>query len=148
MAHQPTKESASIRLLEGTSVEDTMSRGVLSCPLETPLRTVAEMMATHRVHCIVGFGDVTEDDTQIWGLISDLDLIKVAAYEGLEGREAGGATSAEVVTISPRDSLLKAAQLMSGHHITHLLVLDEGADRPVGVLSTLDLARVLASPQT
>ncbi len=148
MAHEPTNESASIRLLENTSVEDMMSRGVFSCPLETPLRTVAEMMAAHRVHCIVGFGDVTEDDTQIWGLISDLDLINVAAYEGLEGRAAGGVASTEVVTIFPGDSLLKAARLMSDHRITHLLVLDEGADRPVGVLSTLDLARALASPQT
>jgi CBS domain-containing protein len=136
--------SASTRLLGDTRVEDVMNRGVLSCPLETSLSTVAEMMATHKVHCIVGFGDVTEDDTQIWGVVSDLDLIKVAAREGLEGKTAGGAASTEIVTIAPHHSLREAARLMNEHRVTHLIVIEEHADRPVGVLSTLDLARTLA----
>jgi CBS domain-containing protein len=118
---------------------------VLSCPLETSLATVAEMMARHRVHCIVGFGDVTEDDTRIWGVVSDLDLVGIAAHDGLEGRTAGGAASTEVVTIAPAESLRKAAQLMSDHQVTHLLVVEEHADRPVGIVSTLDVARTLAT---
>jgi CBS domain-containing protein len=136
---------ASIHRLANTRVEDLMTRGVLSCPFETSLETIAEMMANHRVHCIVGFGDVTEDDTLIWGVVSDLDLIQIAAHEGLEGRTAGGAASTEVVTIAPQDSLCKAAQLMSDHQVAHVLVVDEHADRPVGILSTLDLARALAT---
>lgn len=135
----------SIALLEDTSVEDVMTRGVVSCPLETPLETVAEMMASHRVHCVVGLGDVTEGDTALWGVISDLDLIEVGAHEGLEGRTAGGAASSEVVTIGPEQSLRKAAQLMSAHEVAHLLVVEEDAARPVGIVSTLDVARTLAS---
>jgi CBS domain-containing protein len=137
--------AASIALLEDTPVENVMTRGVVSCPLETPLETVAEMMASHRVHCIVGFGDVTEDDTAIWGVVSDLDLIEVCAHDGLEGRTAGGAASSEVVTITPGESLRKAAQLMSAHGVAHLLVVEERADRPIGIISTLDVARTLAS---
>ena len=38
--------------LESVKVADVMHRGVVTCPLETPLRTVARMMATHKVHYI------------------------------------------------------------------------------------------------
>jgi CBS domain-containing protein len=34
---------------------------------------------------------------------------------------------------------------MSEHYVTHLVVVDSGATRPVGVVSTLDIARALAS---
>ena len=133
--------------LDDVQVHDVMTQGVLSCPLEAPLSAVAELMARHRVHCVVGFGDVTEDDTQIWGLISDLDLVAVAAAEGaLDGRTAGGSAGTEVLTIGPSESLRRAAQLMSEHGLAHLLVADPDADKPVGVISTLDVARALAGP--
>jgi CBS domain-containing protein len=135
---------SSAHVLEGVSVKDAMSRGVLSCSLETSLTTVAEMMAAHRVHCVVGFGDVTEDDTRLWGLVSDLDLVAVAAAEGLEGRTAGGCAATEVVTVGPHESLRRAAQLMSERGVSHLLVADPDSDRPVGVISTLDVADALA----
>jgi len=131
-------------LLESVRVEEVMSRGVLSCLLETSLTTVAQMMAAHRVHCIVGFGDVTEDDTRLWGLVSDLDLVAVAAGEGLEGRTAGGSAATEVVTVGPHESVRRAARLMSEHGVAHLLVADPDSDRPLGVVSTLDVAGVLA----
>jgi CBS domain-containing protein len=134
----------SAHTLNAVPVEDAMSRGVLSCSLETSLTTVAEMMAAHRVHCIVGFGDVTEDDTRLWGLVSDLDLVAVAAAEGLEGRTAGGCAATEVVMVGPRESLRRAVQLMSEHRVSHLLVADPDSDRPIGVISTLDVAAALA----
>ena len=134
----------SVSSLEEARVGDVMSRGFLGCPLETPLAAVAEMMARHRVHCVVGFGDVTEDDTRLWGLISDLDLVALAAAEGLEGRTAGGCAATEIVTVRPHESVRRAAQLMSAHGIAHVLVTDPESDRPLGVVSTLDVARVLA----
>lgn len=134
----------SVSSLEEARVEDVMSRGVLACALETPLTAVAEMMARHRVHCVVGFGDVTEDDTRLWGLVSDLDLVAVAAAQGLEGRTAGGSAATEAITVGPHESLRRAAQLMSEHRVAHLLVTDPECDRPLGVVSTIDVARVLA----
>jgi CBS domain-containing protein len=122
-----------------------MSRGVLTCSLETPLETVAEMMASHRVHCVVGFGDDTGRKARLWGLVSDLDLVGMAAAEGLEGQSAGAGAATEVVTVSPDETVRRAAQLMSEHGVAHLLVADPESDRPLGVVSTLDVARVLAS---
>jgi CBS domain-containing protein len=121
-------------------VDQVMSHGVLSCPLETPLTAVAELMARHRVHCVVGFGDVTEDDTCLWGVISDLDLVASVADGDIEGRTAGGSAATEVITVSPHATVREAAQLMTEHGIGHLVVADPNSDKPLGVISTLDVA--------
>ncbi|RPI11627.1 MAG: CBS domain-containing protein [Actinobacteria bacterium] len=52
-----------------------------------------------------------------------------------------------VVTISREDTLARAAELMSEHGVTHLLVVSRKA-HPIGVVSTLDLARATASGLT
>lgn len=135
--------SRSVSALENLRVEEVMSHGVLSCPLETPLTEVARLMATNRVHCIVGFGDITEDDTRLWGVVSDLDLVGLAATEGLEGRTAGTSAATEAVTVAPDESVRRAAQLMREHGVAHVVVADPHSDRPVGVVSTLDIAAVV-----
>ena len=48
-----------------------------------------------------------------------------------------------VVTAVPSESLADAARRMTEHGASHLVVLDVVGQRPLGVLSTLDLARVL-----
>jgi predicted transcriptional regulator len=46
--------------------------------------------------------------------------------------------------VEPDTSLRDAAQEMLGRGVSHAVVTDPVAQRPVGVLSTLDLAGVLA----
>ena len=66
---------------ESATVADAMSRGVISCPPETPLRTVARMMATFGVHAIFVFERLDEYDERprLWAVVSDLDLSREAA---------------------------------------------------------------------
>ena len=66
-------------VLDRTTVGEAMHVGIVSCALEAPLTEVARLMAEHRIHCVVGVGDVTEDDTRVWGVITDGDLMAVAA---------------------------------------------------------------------
>jgi CBS domain-containing protein len=130
--------------LDAVRVEDAMHRGVVSCPLETPLTTVAAMMASNRVHCIVALGDPDQgQEPRLWGLVSDLDLVTIAAAEDVGARTAGGSAATEVVTVGPDETLRRAAQLMAEHDVAHLLVVDPETDRPIGVLSTLDVAAAL-----
>jgi CBS domain-containing protein len=129
--------------LDDVLVEDAMHHGVVSCPYETALSTVAQTMAAHGVHCIVGFGDLTEDDTQLWGVISDRDVVAAAAAGNEATRTAGDSAATEVLTIGPHETLRRAAQLMTEHDLSHLIVLEPGSGRPLGVLSTLDIARVV-----
>jgi CBS domain-containing protein len=132
----------SISSYEGVTVADAMHRGVISCRPDTSLSTVARMMSGHSVHCIVVRGKPTSaaEDGTLWGVVSDLDL---AAAFGLGGDAAAGQLAATpAVTIEASESLRRAAQLMSEHGVTHLVAVRHG--RPIGVISTLDLARVVA----
>jgi CBS domain-containing protein len=124
------------RFTEAT-VRDAMTPGVISCAPETPLRSVARLMASHGVHSVVVFAPAGE-----WGIVSDLDLI--AASSVIDRRTAGGTSVSPLVTVTPEETLERAAQLMSEHETSHLLVAEPNAERPVGVISTLDLARTLA----
>jgi CBS domain-containing protein len=137
--------------LDDVQVKDAMHAGVVSCALEAPLTEAARLVAEHRIHCVVGFGDVTADDTQVWGVISDLDIVGAAAAGDIAGLPASSAAGTEVLTIAPDRSLREAARIMAEHAVSHVLVVEPGSDRPVGVLSTLDLAAVLGghlSPET
>jgi CBS domain-containing protein len=135
------------RDLTEVRVADAMHPGVVTCPLETPLRDVAWMMALYRIHAVVAFGE-DDDDVEgpgLWGVVSDLDLVRAAVPGRLEDLTARGTAVTPAVTIGRDDSLQHAAQLMSEHDVTHLIVVDPGRATPVGVLSTLDLARALAA---
>jgi CBS domain-containing protein len=117
-------------------VSDVMTPGVINCPPETPLRTVARMMATYRVHAVVVF------DGGDWSIVSDLDL--VASASAADDLTAGAVSASPLVTVAPNETLERAAQLMAEHESAHLVVREPGADRPVGIVSTLDVARALA----
>ena len=47
------------------------------------------------------------------------------------------------MTIGQDEPLAPATQLMDGHGVTHLIVVDRERDQPVGVVSTIDIARVV-----
>jgi CBS domain-containing protein len=121
-------------------VGEAMTHGVINCPPETPLRTVARMMATHRVHCVAVHGELG------WGVVSDLDLIASAGFD-VDERTAGHASSSPAITVQPEETLERAAQLMSENETTHLIVVDSVTGNPLGVISTIDIARVLATEQ-
>jgi CBS domain-containing protein len=128
-----------------TTVEQAMHPGVLTCRPDLPLRAVARMMALYRIHAIVVRGD--EEDGRgvgFWGAVSDHDLVAAAAAGGIDDRTAGSAARTPVVTIARSASLQDAAALMARRRVNHLLVVSTSAGNPVGVLSSFDIARMLA----
>jgi CBS domain-containing protein len=135
------------RGLAEIEVSEAMHPGVLTCPLETSLRDVARMMALYRIHAVVAYGEDSDDvdGPGLWGVVSDLDLVQATVGGELEDHTAGGTAVTPALTIAAEDTLQHAAQLMSEHELTHLVVVARGSKRPIGVLSTLDIARVLAA---
>jgi CBS domain-containing protein len=127
---------------EHATVADAMRAGVISCPPETPLKSVARMMATNHVHSIVVTRRSAGEEERAWGLVSDIDLVRAAA--DAEERTAGESCATEVVSVDPEETLPRAAQLMAEQETSHLVVVDQRSKEPVGVLSTLDLAGVIA----
>ena len=130
---------------DGATVGDAMHAGVITCPHGTSLRAVARMMDAYKVHCVAVFDERDESagDT-LWGIVSDLDLAAGLAEGSIDERTVGETAASPVVTVSSRESLMRAAQLMAEHSSAHLVVVDPDSGLPAGVLSTLDLARVAA----
>jgi CBS domain-containing protein len=140
----PQRDWATV-LLDEATVGDAMTPGLVRCAPETPLRNVARLMATYNVHAVYvyDFGDEDDESVRLWGLVSDLDL--VAACPVIDERTAGASAVTPLVTVSVDEPLERAARLMAEKSSTHLAVLDPVTRRPVGVLSTLDVARVVAA---
>jgi CBS domain-containing protein len=128
------------------AVGDAMSRGVISCPPETPLRVVARMMVTFGVHAIFVFEHTDEDDEapQLWAVVSDLDLVAATRLD-LDTLTAGATAVTPLVSVRADRSIAEAGSLMAQYGIAHLAVTDPDFDRPIGVISTLDIARAIAA---
>jgi CBS domain-containing protein len=112
-----------------TCVAEAMTPTVVHCRPDASLRDVAQLMTTRGIHAVYVFDDVVGEDEPpaLWGLVTDLDL--VAAWPVLDERSAGGTA---------------VTQLMAESGTAHLAVTDPLSGAPVGVLSTLDIARVIA----
>jgi len=131
---------------ESAVVRDAMSPGVISCPPETPLRVVARMMATFNVHSVFVFEHRDEDDEnpQLWAVVSDLDLVAAGRLD-VDARTAGMSAVTPLVSIPADAPIHEAADMMAQQGVAHLAVVDPATRRPVGVISTLDIARSIAA---
>ncbi len=128
------------------TVGDVMHSGVISCSPDTPFHEIAALMAEHTAHCVVvdGLARGPHDSGRlVWGTVSDLDLMRAVASAALDG-EAGEAASDDLVTVSPEQSIQHAAQIMGEHSCSHLIVIAPDSGQPLGVISSLDVARGLA----
>jgi CBS domain-containing protein len=125
------------------SVIDAMHPGVISCPETTPLRVVARMLAAHRVHAVIVFGEHRAAESGEWSVVSDVDLVRASQGFDVEAAAAGDIAASPVVLVAPNDALDHAARVMVENETTHLIVVEPRSGRPIGVLSTLDIAKVL-----
>jgi CBS domain-containing protein len=133
------------RRFEHATVADAMHPGILSCDPEATLTDVARMMSTHHVHCIAveGGADGERSDTPVWGIISDLDLVR-AGMRPDAPETAGELAQRAVITVEITATLRDTAELMLAKGTSHLVVVNPQTRDPVGILSTLDVAGVLA----
>jgi CBS domain-containing protein len=131
-------------ILNRARVEDVMHEGVVTCGLHAPMTDVARKMAANRIHCVVVWNEPSRNEqAEVWGVVSDLDLVKMAANHELSTHTAGACAATPALIVAPDEPLLRAAQLMAEHEVAHLVVVDPETVEPVGVLSTLDLAYLL-----
>ncbi|MEA2142605.1 MAG: hypothetical protein QOI64_1035 [Solirubrobacteraceae bacterium] len=125
------------------NVAAVMTPGIITCAPETSLARVAEIMATHRVHALAVGG--VADDHLVWGVIDALGLVRAlrtpAAHPTARSISRRPASS-----IEPEAPLAEAARLMDEGGVGHLVVVDR--ERPVGVISTLDVACAAAGIRT
>ena len=142
---QPYHGSYLMPRLEHATVSDAMHPGILSCDADATLTEVARLMAMHHVHsvAVIGISGEPPGEKLVWGVISDLDLVRAGTRT--TGDQAAGALAVQpIVSVDPSTPLREAGELMLAHGATHVVVIDATLQRPVGILSTLDVAGVLA----
>ncbi len=139
--------------LDAVTVAEVMHPGVVSCGQGASPTDIAHVMSSCRVHCVavVGSSDDAGPQPRIWGIVSDLDLLRAAT-------EPDGATTAAdlahqpVISVRPTMPLREAAEAMVRYGAHHVVVTDPDLHAPVGILSTLDvievLERVRSQPRT
>ena len=126
--------------LTGLRVIDVMHAGLISCRPSDPIRTVARLMATYRVHAVL----VTSHSDNKWGVVSDAGLLRAADQGSVDEVTAGSIAETPVLTVATSDDLGSVARLMTENGISHLVAVESHSKQPIGVLSTLDVARALA----
>ena len=128
--------------LQHLRVRDCMHAGVLTCSADTPLVEVAGIMTKHRVHAVA----VIDDKRRPIGVVSALDVVAAASTDDQERVTARVATAGTepLITISTDAPLDRAAKLMTKHRVHHLIAVDPANGYPVGILSTLDIAVLVA----
>jgi CBS domain-containing protein len=133
-------------ILAQTRVRAAMPLGLFECAPDDDVRSLARTMAERTIHAVVvpGVADARGQRGRLaWGIVSDIDLMR-GLRPGLEGTTAGELAATHLVFVLPPDTLEHAAQLMAKHDIAHLVVVSPDTGRPVGMVSTLDIARVAA----
>jgi CBS domain-containing protein len=138
-----TTEASQLTLARYT-VLNALQMSLIECEADASVRSIARAMADNTVHCVVVRGIEREDRSGNrirWGIVSDLDLM-AGLRPGFNQATAGELAASEVIVMNPSDTLEHAAQLMAEHETGHAVVVDAG--EPVGIISTLDVARFAA----
>jgi CBS domain-containing protein len=119
-------------------VGDVMHRGVITCTPQTPATKVAAMMAAHRIHAVVVIAA-----PELPRLVTAADIAAALYADALETSRAGDLAGwAPLVRLS--DTIDEALARMHEASSSHAVAVDR-LNRPLGVLSVLDLVEATAS---
>ena len=124
---------------EHARAADAMHPRLLTCTASEPLVDVARRMANAHVHAVVVLAD---DPQYAWAIVTDRDVLRCA--ERIEDLRAGDAPGSEPLTVAHDAPLADAAKAMVEHGSSHAVVVDAKTHTPIGMLSSLDIAGILA----
>ena len=142
------------------NVADVMTRRVITVKPETTIADAARRMLRHRI----GGLPVVDEGRRVVGVVTEGDILRRAEtgterrhprwleilitpgrlaeeYAQANARNVGVVMSADVVAVTPQDSLAEVVGLMERHHVKRLPVIAEG--RLVGIVSRADLLQAL-----
>jgi CBS domain-containing protein len=120
--------------LAAVEAGDVMAPGLVACPPGAALTEVATLMGVHQVHAVVV-------DPAAPRLITARDVVR-GVLAG--ATQAGEAIAGEVPSVAPHDTLQTVARRMVDDQVAHVLVREHGEGQARGVISSFDIAAVLA----
>ncbi len=134
--------------MNALSVEDLMTRGVLTLSPDGNLAETRDLMNAHRIRHV----PVVDAECRILGLVSQSDLLRGALGGGgdlpmsiqrayLRSIPVDEVMTSQVETVTPSTPISLAAKRMLDLKIGSLLVVED--DRLVGILTENDFVRYL-----
>jgi CBS domain-containing protein len=142
----PARPQVSATRLRDTTVGHVMTPGVIACRPDTPMHALARRMADMHIHCVAVSGVGTRpgrDEHLLWGLVTHMDVIH-AAHRGELATHAGELAATTPIALPEDATLERAATLMAEHDVAHVVAVGPSG-LPSGVVSTLDVMRILAA---
>jgi CBS domain-containing protein len=142
------------------TVEDLMSRDVLTVSPETPLKEVAALLSQHGISGV----PVCDENRHVLGVVSEADILRKEeggaphatgvlswlfepddeSLAKVTARTAGEAMTSPAITIEPARPVSEAARVMGERSINRLPVVLDG--ELVGVVTRADLVRAFHRP--
>ncbi|MGW7573316.1 CBS domain-containing protein [Streptomyces sp. NPDC054765] len=141
--------------MEHRTIDELMTRQVVSVQLDTPFKDIAQILADKAVSAV----PVLDSLGRPAGIVSEADLLRKAADRSdlsgrtplphleawerarAEGRTACELMSAPAVCAHPEWTVVEAARLMEVQNVKRLPVVDE-TETLLGIVSRSDLLRV------
>ena len=129
--------------MQRTTVREAMHPGIVACTPTATLAEVAHIMASCQVHSVSVVASAPAGPPSISGILSDADLLRWATA-GSARLPAGAIASEAGAWVTPDASVQEAAEVMAERGVTHLVVVDTDRHVPLGIISALDVAKILA----
>jgi len=133
-------------LLSDKIVRDVMTKGVVTVDFTAPVKEVLELLIKNDITALVAVAPGGE----AMGVVSSFDVIRMLQHKTKTREETENMTAEDLLTpftevVNPTWSLEDAARIMAEKRIHRLVVIQPhfGSLRPVGILSTTDIIRVL-----
>jgi CBS domain-containing protein len=120
-------------------VREVMTPGVVSVPADASLKQLYGALGAHGVHAVLV---VERKSGAPLGWASAAGLLRWAVESG--GHTAGQAVCEPIHTISPSANVREAVELLLQPGVSHLLVAHQHSALGEGVLSALDVVRLLS----
>ncbi|NTW36369.1 MAG: CBS domain-containing protein [Syntrophobacteraceae bacterium] len=122
-------------------VMQLMRRGAITCPEETTVLEVAQIMVVNKI----GYCVVTNQKHEVRGIISARSILR-AFGKDMESIRAKDIVLPYTITITPSSRLGEAIDLMNRKKIEHLIVVSDrpGSRAILGVLCANDIVDKMA----
>lgn len=123
-------------------VKDFMSKSVITAEEEVSVGEIRQLMEKKRIHAIPilgSFGESTNLETNLQGIITATDLCRVED-DTVSVKEV--LIPSLVHVINKNTSAKSAAKMMLKHKVHHLIVMEDG--KIIGMISSIDFVKLVA----
>jgi len=121
-------------------VSEIMRAGVQHVRPGTPLATARDRMRARKIHHLLVL-----EDGEVRGVLSLRDLTTRGRVGRAPSLVVGDVMTPRVVTVAPETSVRRAANMMRGHAIGCVIVVEDGT--PVGIVTLADLLDRVDEPR-